>query len=85
VLFRSNTESASRFGMLALKLMNKLCATKTTCLTMIISVPYAMHWKLSLPDSVEHLRKAFRIGIAQGDMDSATKAAVLYIIASLYC
>ena len=80
-----NTESASRFGMLALKLMNKLCATKTTCLTMIISVPYAMHWKLSLPDSVEHLRKAFRIGIAQGDMDSATKAAVLYIIASFHC
>jgi len=80
-----NTESASRYGMLALNLMNKLYAAKTACLTTIISVSYAMHWKLSLPDSVEHLSKAFRIGIAQGDMDSATKAAVLYIIASLYC
>jgi len=80
-----NSESAYRFGMLALKLLDKQSCKKYLCITLVTSWVFNLHWKRSLSDAADAFRQAHVVGATQGDMEYASIAAFNYICTSLCC
>ena len=81
-----NSESAYRFGMLALKLLDKQsCQKKHICITMVYSWTFNLHGKRSLTEVSDAFKQAQVVGAAQGDMEYASIAAFNYISTSFYC
>jgi len=80
-----NSESAYRFGMLALKLLDKQSCKKYFCLTLVTSWVFNFHWKRSLTEAADAFRQAHVVGATQGDMEYASIAAFNYICTSFYC
>jgi hypothetical protein len=80
-----NSESAYRFALLALKLLDKQICQKSFCITLVTLWSFNLHWKRSLTEAADAFRRAHAVGSAQGDIENASIAAFNYICTSFYC
>lgn len=60
--------TANRMGEMALRLNEKLGAKRYACKVSFISTFFLMHWVRPLRETLDHYRRAYRLGLELGDL-----------------
>ncbi|NER96219.1 MAG: AAA family ATPase [Symploca sp. SIO1B1] len=67
-------EAGSKFGQLALSLLNKVHTREIKCRTLVMVHTFVTHWQQSVKETLQPLLKAYQTGLETGDLEFAVLA-----------